>query len=158
MAMIDVGIKIELSEAAVSGGYSSVTTWTELQECESMPALIQPSSKISTDFIGQAHIGEIAGKKAVAGLDFTFAYDGGKTGKQYRTLADYDEAGNTHFLKVTYPDGTEFVLLVNVEVSLVAPTPSGLLTYVVSVTPNLFSDTIGGDTKTKLIKVNYSAT
>lgn len=157
MAMIDVGIKIELSGAAVSGGYSQAT-FTELQECQSMPALIQPSSKIQTDFIGQAHIGEIAGKKAVAGLDFTFAYDGGKTGKQYRTLSDYDDAGTTHFLRVTYPDGTAFILLVNVEVSLVAPTPSGLLTYVVSVTPNLFNDTIDSDEDTKLIKVKYPAT
>lgn len=157
MAMIDVGIKIELSDAAVSGGYTGAD-FDELQECESMPALIQPSSKIQTDFIGQAHIGEIAGKKSIAGLDFTFAYDGGKTGKQYRKLSDYDAAGTTHFLKVTYPDGTEFILLVNVEVSLVAPTPSGLLTYVMSVTPNLFSDTIGTDSDTKLIKVKYPAT
>ncbi len=157
MAMIDVGIKIELSGAAVDGGYSSVQTWTELKECESMPALIQPSSKIQTDFIGQGHIGEIAGKKVIAGLDFTFAYDGGAATKQYRKLADMDDAGTTHFLKVTYPDGTIFVLLVNVEVSLVAPTPSGLLTYVVSVTPNLFSDTIDSDSTAKLIKVDYPA-
>lgn len=155
MAMIDIGIKIEISPAAVSGGYSSVSSWLELKECTAMPALISPSSKIQTDFIGEKHITEILGKKAVTGLDFTFAYDGGKTGQQYRTLADYDDADATHFVKVTYPDGTIFILLANVEVSLVAPTPSGLLSYSVSVTPNLFNDTIDSDSTYKYIKVDY---
>ena len=154
MAMIDVGIKIELSGAAVDGGYSTAT-FTELKECAAMPALIQPSSKIPTDFVGQEHIGEILGKKSVAGLDFTFAYDGGATGKQYRTLAGYDDAGTTHFLRVSYPDGTKFVLLVSVEVSLVAVAPSGELDYTMSVTPHLFSDTIDSDAAAKLIKVDY---
>lgn len=157
MSMIDVGIEISISAAAVSGGYNSVSTWTQLKECVAMPALIQPSSKISTDYIGQEYIGSIPGKKIVAGLDFTFAYDGGASGKQYRTLADFDDAGTTHFVKVKYPDGTLFVLLAKVEVSLVAPTPSGELDYVVSLTPNLFTDTINSDSTAKLIKVDYSS-
>ena len=156
MAMIDIGIKIEISPAAVSGGYSSVSSWLELKECSTMPALVSPSSKIQADFVGEKHITEILGKKTVTGLDFTFAYDGGKTGKQYRTLADYDDANTTHFVKVTYPDGTLFVMLVDLEVSLVAPTPSGILSYNVSVAPKLFSDSIGGNTATEYIKVDYT--
>ena len=40
-----------------------------------------------------------------------------------------------HWLRVEYPDGTLFEMLVELEVSLVAPVPSGEIDYTLSVTP-----------------------
>lgn len=139
MPMIDIGIVIEISTVgsstaadpaipAASGG------WLQLKDCTSLPALIQPSSKIATDFVGDEYTGEIAGKKSVTGLDFTFAFDGTDTDNQYRKLADMDAAGTKHWLRVTYPDGTKFELLVKVEVTLVAVSPSSELDYTASMT------------------------
>lgn len=133
MAMIDVGMKIEIATAA--GTTAPVSAWTELRDCTAMPALIQPSTKITTDFIGDEFTGEILGKRAVTGLDFTFAYDGGATGKQFRILSDMDDNNEKHWMKITYPDGTKFELLVECEVTLVPPTPSGEIDYTLSVTP-----------------------
>lgn len=133
MAMIDVGMKIEIAKA--SGTTAPVAQWVELKDCSAMPALIQPSTKITTDFIGDEFTGEMLGKRAVTGLDFTFAYDGGAEGKQFRTLSDMDDNNEQHWMRVTYPDGTKFELLVECEVTLVAPTPSGEIDYTLSVTP-----------------------
>lgn len=133
MAMIDVGMKIEIAKA--SGTTTPVAQWVELKDCSAMPALIQPSTKITTDFIGDEFTGEMLGKRAVTGLDFTFAYDGGAEGKQFRTLSDMDDNNEQHWMRVTYPDGTKFELLVECEVTLVAPTPSGEIDYTLSVTP-----------------------
>lgn len=133
MAMIDVGMKIEIAKAP--GTTAPVAQWLELKDCSAMPALIQPSTKITTDFIGDEFTGEMLGKRAVTGLDFTFAYDGGAEGKQFRTLSDMDDNNEQHWMRVTYPDGTKFELLVECEVTLVAPTPSGEIDYTLSVTP-----------------------
>lgn len=133
MAMIDIGIKIEL--AATAGATVPITTWRTLKDATAMPALIQPSSKISTDYIGDSFIGEILGKRQVTGLDFTFSYDGGAQNAQYRILADSADNTEKRWLRVTYPDGTKFILLIEGEVSLVAPAPSGELQYTWSVTP-----------------------
>ena len=131
--MIDIGMKIEIAEAA--GSTYPVTSWRQLKDCTAMPALIQPSTKIATDYIGDEFTGEILGKRAITGLDFTFAYDGGAPGYQFRVLSDMDDNNEQHWLRITYPDGTKFLILVECEVTLVAPTPSGELTYTLSVTP-----------------------
>lgn len=133
MAMIDVGLKIEI--ATNSGSAVPVLDWTQLKDCTAMPSLIQPSAKIATDFIGDEFTGEMLGKRAVTGLDFTFAYDGGSEAKQFRLLSDMDDNNEQHWLKITYPDGTKFELLVECEVTLVAPSPSGEIDYTLSVTP-----------------------
>nr|DAH56651.1 MAG TPA: tail tube protein [Caudoviricetes sp.] len=133
MPMIDVGIKIEMSTAA--GEVKPVAAWRELKNCTAMPALIQPSSKIATDFIGDQYTGEMLGKRAITGLDFTFAFDGSAEGSQFRFLSDADDNNEKHFLRVTYPDGTKFELLVECEVTLVAPAPSAEIDYTLSVTP-----------------------
>ncbi len=133
MPMIDTGITIEIANPP--GATVPVLSWTTLADCSAMPALIQPSSKIPTDFIGDEFTGEMLGKRAIAGLDFTFAYDGGKTGQQYRTLSDIDENNQDTWFRVTYPDGTKFILLVQCETTHVAPTPSGILSYNLAVTP-----------------------
>ena len=131
--MIDVGLKIQI--AAVAGSTTPVESWITLKDCTAMPALIQPSTKIATDYIGDAFTGEILGKRAITGLDFTFAYDGGALGNQFRILSDIDDNNEQRWLRVTYPDGTKFELLVECEVTLIAPTPSGELNYTLSVTP-----------------------
>lgn len=135
MPMIDTGLKIEMSAAQSGSSIVSTLNWRQLTDCVAMPALIQPSSKIATDYVGDEYRGEILGKKGVTGLDFTFAYDGTSSGEQYKYLSDIDEAGTQHWLRVTYPDGTKFEMLVEVEVSLVAVTPSAELDYVMSVAP-----------------------
>ena len=134
MPMIDIGLKIEISSAQ-SGTTLSTLTWTKLKDCTAVPALVQPSAKIATDFVGDEFTSEILGKKGITGLDFTFAYDGTGTNDQYKKLSDMDKAGTQHWLRVTYPDGTKFEMLVNVEVSLVAVSPSAELDYTMSVTP-----------------------
>lgn len=141
MPMLDSGIKIEVSkDIAITGTtikpLSEVTEWTVLKDCTAMPALMQPSSKISTDYIGDDFTSEMLGKKVITGLDFTFAYDGGKEGCQFRMLADYDDNNERHWLRVTYPDGTSFSMIVDFEVTLVPPTASGEIDFTVSVTPS----------------------
>lgn len=131
--MIDVGIKIEI--AAAAGTTAPVASWIQLKDCTTMPALIQPSTKIATDFIGDEFTGEMLGKRSVTGLDFVFAYDGGLSGSQFRTLSDIDDNNEQRWFRVTYPDGTKFEMLVECEVTLVAPTPSGEIDYTLSVTP-----------------------
>lgn len=131
--MIDIGLKIQI--AAAAGSTTPVASWITLKDCTAMPALIQPSTKIATDYIGDEFTGEMLGKRAVTGLDFTFAYDGGSQGNQFRILSDIDDNNEQRWLRVTYPDGTKFELLVECEVTLIAPTPSGELTYTLSVTP-----------------------
>lgn len=131
--MIDTGITIEIATAA--GNTFPVVGWTKLTDCSAMPALIQPSAKIATDFIGDEFTGEMLGKRAIQGLDFTFAYDGGTTGKQFRMLSDADENNDDRWFRVTYPDGTKFILLVQCEVTLVPPVPSGQLEYTLAITP-----------------------
>ena len=133
MSMIDVGLKIEIATAV--GDRVPVTSWRQLTNCKAMPALIQPSSKIPTDYIGDLFTGELLGKRAITGLDFTFAYDGGGEGKQFRFLADADDNNEIRWMRITYPDGTKFALLVECEVTLVPPTPSGELEYTLSATP-----------------------
>lgn len=131
--MIDVGLKIQI--AAAAGASTPVASWITLKDCTAMPALIQPSSKIATDFIGDEFTGEMLGKRAITGLDFTFAYDGGASGNQFRILSDIDDNNEQRWLRVIYPDGTKFELLVECEVTLVAPTPSGEIDYTLSATP-----------------------
>lgn len=131
--MIDVGIKIEIANA--SGSTVPVAGWLTLTNCTAMPSLIQPSTKIPTDYIGEEFIGEMLGKRVITGLDFAFAYDGGTSTKQYRKLSDMDDNNEQRWFKVTYPDGTKFQLLVECEVTLVAPTPSGEIGYTLSITP-----------------------
>lgn len=135
MPMIDTGLKIEMSAAQSGSSIIQALNWRQLTDCAAMPSIIQPSSKIATDFVGDEYTGEILGKKGLTGLDFTFAYDGTAEGNQYKYLADIDKAGTQHWLRVTYPDGTKFEMLVEVEVSLVAVTPSSELDYVMSVAP-----------------------
>lgn len=138
MSMIDIGITIEIATTGSSSTedptvpVASPSGWLKLKDCTSLPALIQPSTKIPTDYVGDKYTGEIAGKKGVTGLDFTFGYDGGAEDSQYRKLSDIDDANTSHWLRVTYPDGTKFELLVKVEVSLVAVMPSTELTYTAS--------------------------
>ena len=62
MPMIDIGI--EISIATASGTTVPVAAWTKLNDVVSMPALIQPSSKIATDFIGDDFVSEMLGKKS----------------------------------------------------------------------------------------------
>lgn len=133
MPMIDTGITIELAKAA--GATKPTTGWYTLKDCTAMPALIQPSSKIATDFIGDEFTGEMLGKRAITGLDFTFAFDGSSATDQFRILCDIDDGNEQHYLRVTYPDGTKFELLVECEVTLVAPAPSAEIDYTLSVTP-----------------------
>lgn len=134
MPMIDIGI--EISIATQAGPDVPVYGWTKLNNCVSMPALIQPSSKIATDFIGDEFTSEILGKRALTALDFVFAYDTGADGGQFRFLADAaDDDVEGRWLRVKYPDGTLFEMLVRLEVSLVAPAPSAELDYTLSVTP-----------------------
>lgn len=137
--MIDTGLKIAMSVNAITSANETspvaASDWRQLKDCTAMPALIQPSAKIVTDFIGDEYTGEILGKRAITGLDFTFAFDTSKTGGQYRFLTDIDDNNERHWLRVEYPDGTKFQLLVESEVTLVAPTPSGEIDYTLSVTP-----------------------
>lgn len=137
MSMIDVGLKIEIASAPFTGTTEPIQSdgWLKLKDCTAMPALIQPSSKIPTDFIGDEFTGEMLGKRAITGLDFTFAYDGGAATDQFRLLSDMDDNNEKHWMKVTYPDGTIFELLVECEVTLVPPTPSGEIDYTLSATP-----------------------
>lgn len=150
MAMIDVGIELEIS-TEIDSTTGKPIAWRLLKDCSAMPALIQPSAKVATNFIGDEFTGEMLGKRAIVGLDFTFAYDGGKTGSQFRLLSDFDDNNIRQFLRVTYPSaqgearGTIFELFVECEVTLVPPTPSGQLEYTLSVTPHrnsLLSDLI----------------
>lgn len=133
MAMIDVGLTIEVATAA--GSTAPVAAWTTLKDCLTMPALIQPSTKIATDYIGDEFTGEMLGKRAITGLDYTFAYDGGGADKQFRKLSDMDDKNEQHWVRVTYPDGTKFEYLADFEVTLIAPTPSGQIQYTMSTTP-----------------------
>ena len=149
MPMIDIGLKIEIATAA--GDTKPVAAWTQLKDCTAMPALIQPSSKIATNFIGDKYTGEMLGKQAVAALDFTFAYDGGADTDQFRKLSDMADNDEKHWMRITYPDGTKFQLLAKFEVSLVAPMPSGEIDYTLSVVP--VRNGIGDDDK--LIIVTY---
>ena len=138
MPMIDVGLKIEMSTAAVvkaSEAKPGSDGWTQLKNCIAMPALIQPSAKIPTDYIGDEYTSELLGKKAITGLDFTFAFDGTATGSQFKKLKDADKNNDAHYFRVMYPDGTKFEFAADIEVSLVAPTPSGELQYVASLAP-----------------------
>lgn len=131
--MIDTGIVIEMAVAA--GETAPVAAWKKLKNCAAMPALIQPSTKIPTDYIGEEFTGEMLGKRAITGLTFTFAFDGTKQDSQFRFLMDADKNNTRHFLRVTYPEGTKFLLFVDVEVTLVPPTPSGEIDYTLAVTP-----------------------
>lgn len=144
MPMIDIGIKIELSAAQSGSSIISQLNWRKLEDCKALPALVQPSPKIATDFVGDKYTGEILGKKAITGLDFTFAYDGTGTNDQYKHLTGIETANTQHWLRVTYPDGTKFEMLVKLEVSLVAVTPSAELDYVMSVMPIRQSLTASG--------------
>ena len=85
MPMIDIGIKV--FAAADAGSTVPVTEWKRIENIVSMPAMIQPSSKIATDFIGDGYA-EILGKRALTALDFVIAYDTGDTDGTYRFLAD----------------------------------------------------------------------
>ena len=138
--MIDIGIEISIAKAG--GATVPVTAWEKLNDCVSMPALIQPSTKIATDFIGDEFTSEMLGKRALTALDFVFAYDTGDEGGQFRFLADAaDDDAEGRWLRVKYPDGTLFEMLVRLEVSLIAPAPSAELDYTLSVTP--IRNTIG---------------
>lgn len=134
MAMIDTGIIIQIGTAGVTTGdpATPVAAWTKLKDCLNMPALIQPGAKISTDYVGEEYITDIAGKKSLSGLDFTFAYDGTNAGDQFKALKDMSAAGTKHWLRVAYPDGTKFEMAVKVDVSLVAVAPSSQLQYTAS--------------------------
>lgn len=133
--MIDIGMKISYCSAA--GTTKPSGNLVQLKDCTAVPALIQPSSKIATDFIGDDYTSELLGKKSITGLDFTFAYDGTDSSKshQYKDLAVLDTAGTQHWFIVEYPDGTKFEMLAEFEVSLVAVSPSAELDYTVSVVP-----------------------
>lgn len=133
MPMIDIGI--EISIATAPGATVPVAAWTKLKDVVSMPALIQPSSKIATDFIGDEFVSEMLGKRAITALDFVLAYDTGATGGQFKFLHEAADNDEQHWLRVEYPDGTLFEMLVELEVSLVAPVPSGEIDYTLSVTP-----------------------
>lgn len=150
MAMIDIGIKVKIATAA--GSTVPVADWTQLKDIVAMPALIQPSSKIATDFIGDEFTSEILGKRALTALDFTLAFDTSASGGQFKILAEAADNDEQRWLRVEYPDGTLFEMLVEMEVSLVAPVPSGELDYTLSVTPqrnavgDLIIVTYAGDT------------
>lgn len=133
MPMIDIGIKIEV--ANTEGSSVPVSVWKQLNDCVAMPALIQPSSKIATDFIGDKYIGELLGKVAITALDFTFAFDTGDKDGQFRFLMDAASDADQRWIRITYPDETLFEFLAEFEVSLVAPTPSAELDYILSVVP-----------------------
>ena len=81
MPMIDIGIKVF---AAADAGAVPVTEWKRIENIVSMPAMIQPSSKIATDFIGDEFTSEILGKRALTALDFVIAYDTGDIDGTYR--------------------------------------------------------------------------
>lgn len=133
MPMIDIGIKVSVATAA--GKTTPVADWRRIDNIVSMPAMIQPSSKIATDFIGDEFTSEILGKRALTALDFVIAYDTGDEDGTYRFLADASDNDEQRWLRVEYPDGTKFEMLVETEVSLVAPVPSGELDFTLSVTP-----------------------
>ena len=137
MPMIDIGIKVFIAEEP--GSAVPVTSWRRINNIVSMPAMIQPSSKIAVDFIGDEFTTEILGKRALTGLDFVIAYDTGEQGGLYRFLADASDNNEQRWLRVEYPDGTLFEMLVETEVSLVAPVPSGELDFTLSVTPQRHS-------------------
>lgn len=149
MAMIDIGI--EISIATASGTTVPVAAWTKLKDVVSMPALIQPSSKVATDFIGDDFTSEILGKRSITGLDFVIAFDTGATTGQFRILSDAADSNDPYWFRVEYPDGTKFEMLVELEVSLVAPVASGEIDYTLSVTPK--RNTVGD-----LILVTYPPT
>lgn len=146
MAMIDIGIKVSVAEAA--GSVAPVAAWRRINNIVAMPAMIQPSSKIATDFIGDEFTSEILGKRALTALDFIIAFDTGENDGIYRFLADASDNDEERWLRVEYPDGTKFEMLVETEVSLVAPVPSGELDFTLSVTPRRHDE---GD----LIMVTY---
>lgn len=133
MPMIDIGIEISIATAA--GDTAPVVAWTVLKDCVSMPAMIQPSAKVATDFIGDSFTSEILGKRALTALDFVFAFDTSALTGQFGFLSGAADAGEQHWLRVEYPDGTLFEMLVEMEVSLIAPTPSAEIDYTLSVTP-----------------------
>lgn len=133
MAMIDIGI--EVSVAVAAGSTAPVAAWRRINNIVAMPAMIQPSSKIATDFIGDEFTSEILGKRALTALDFVIAFDTGGNDGIYRFLADASDNDEERWLRVEYPDGTKFEMLVETEVSLVAPVPSGELDFTLSVTP-----------------------
>lgn len=134
MPMIDIGIKISIASAG--GTTAPVANWIVLENCVSMPALIQPSSKIAVDYIGDEYVTELLGKRAVSGLDFVFAYDGTASGKQFKVLRDASLSDTVgRWMRIEYPDGALFEMLVELEVSLIAPVPSGELDYTLSVVP-----------------------
>ena len=114
MPMIDIGIKVFVAKDA--GSAVPVTEWKRIENIVSMPAMIQPSSKIATDFIGDEFTSEILGKRALTGLDFVIAYDTGDTDGTYRFLADASDNNEQRWLRVEYPDGTLFEMLVETEV------------------------------------------
>lgn len=147
MAMIDTGIKIEVATAA--GATAPVTAWRKLNDIISMPAMIQPSSKIAVDFIGDEYTSEILGKKSITGLDFVLAFDGSDTGSQFKFLCDADDNNTQHWFRVTYPDGTKFELLANFEVTMNPPTASAVVEFTLSVTP------VRNSVFTELINVLY---
>lgn len=146
MPMIDIGIEVSLATAA--GKTVPVAAWKRINNIVSMPAMIQPSSKIATDFIGDEFTSEILGKRALTALDFVIAFDTGANDGTYRFLADASDDNEQRWLRVEYPDGTLFEMLVETEVSLVAPVPSGELDFTLSVTPQRHTE---GD----LIMVTY---
>lgn len=135
MSMIDIGVKIELAATAQSpnSAFAKPTSWTVLRECTSIPALLQPPSRISTDYVGDGTIGELLGKKAATGLDFQFGYDGSSDGTTYGTLLENDIAGTMHYMRITLPDGLKMIMLVKLKVTINSITPSAELTYTLSV-------------------------
>lgn len=131
MAMIDIGVKIEISTQAATNTVPA--SWTVLRECTGIPQLMQPAAKISTDFVGDEFTGEILGKRGITGLDFGFAFDGTGQNKQFRTLNEMSRnTDDLYWLRITMPDETKIELLVQFEVSLGAIAPSAEVDYTMS--------------------------
>ena len=131
MAMIDIGVTIEVSTQAATN--EAPAAWTRLRDCTGIPQLMQPANKIATDFVGDEFTGEILGKRGITGLDFGFAFDGTKEGSQFRTLNDMSKDDDSlHWLRITMPDKTKIELLVHFEVSIGSITPSAEIDYTLS--------------------------
>ena len=146
MAMIDIGVVIEISTQAATN--TAPTAWTRLRECTGIPQLMQPAAKITTDFVGDEFTGEILGKRGITGLDFSFAFDGTGENNQFRILNDMSkDSDEFHWLRITMPEGTKIELLVQFEVSLGAIAPSAEVDYTMSCVAKNPAKELTGDPK-----------
>jgi len=131
MAMIDIGIRVEISKTAIEP--TSDTDWDLLDECLSIPQLLQQPNLIDHDVIGNRFITQIAGKRSTSGMTFGFAFNGGLPQANFRKIKTVEDAGETRWMRVVVPynesdtDVTEFRWNSKFSVSNQPINPSGVV-------------------------------